>query len=209
MDLAHRRKNRNPGRQPPLRPPPLGPQTLPDRRDRPPGRGPVIGLAGPTIEVPGGCEAMLNPGGVPAADQSLWEGAGWQTAAALPATAPSRDRTAQAKGISDMGLASFLSGHRRSDVADLAIQIAVLSHQTVVELTLDRARQLTHGEARGYIRARSRETITRQAELIFRRHAELKPAEKDQILSLALDQIVYLMMRDLVHTATATRRKVA
>ncbi len=37
-----------------------------------------------------------------------------------------------------MGLASFLSGRRGADVADLAIQIAVLSHPLVAGLALDR-----------------------------------------------------------------------
>ncbi len=68
---------------------------------------------------------------------------------------------------------------------------------------------MTSGEARGYVRARSRETIARQGELLFRRHGEVKAGEREQVLSLALDQIVYLLMRDLVHAAPAARRKVA
>ena len=106
-----------------------------------------------------------------------------------------------------MGLVSFLCGRRsRTETADLAIQISVLSRETVVGLTVARARRMTLAEARGYIRARSRETVTRQAELLFRRHAERNAAERDQVVSLALDQVVHLVMRHLVHTAPAARR---
>jgi hypothetical protein len=108
-----------------------------------------------------------------------------------------------------MGLASFLSRRRRADAADLAIQIAVLSRESIAGQALDRARRMNLGEARGYLRARSRETVARQAGLLFGRHAELKPVEQDHILTLALDQVVQLMMRDLVASTPAARRKVA
>ena len=53
-----------------------------------------------------------------------------------------------------MGLVSFLCGRRsRTETADLAIQISVLSRETVVGLTVARARRMTLAEARGYIRA--------------------------------------------------------
>ena len=106
-----------------------------------------------------------------------------------------------------MGLVSFLRGRRsRTETADLAIQISVLSRETVVGLTVARARRMTLAEARGYIRARGRETITRQADLLFRRHAKLSAAEREQVVTLALDQVVHLVMRHLVHTAPAARR---
>jgi len=110
----------------------------------------------------------------------------------------------------EMGLVSFLCGRRsHTETADLAIQISVLSRETVVGLTVARARRMTLAEARGYIRARARETITRQAELLFRRHDELSAADREQVVSLALDQIVHLVMRHLVHTAPAARRLAA
>jgi hypothetical protein len=106
-----------------------------------------------------------------------------------------------------MGLVSFLCGRRsRTETTDLVIQISVLSHETVVGLTVARARRMTLAEARGYIRARARETVSRQSELLFRRHAELSATEREQVVSLALDQVVHLVMRHLVHTAPAARR---
>ena len=111
---------------------------------------------------------------------------------------------------SDMGLVSFLCGRRsHTETADLVIQISVLSRETVVGLTVARARRMTLAEARGYIRARARETITRQADLLFRRHAELRATERELVVSQALDQVVHLVMRHLVHTAPAARRMVA
>ncbi|HTU24188.1 MAG TPA: hypothetical protein VMF30_02250 [Pirellulales bacterium] len=109
-----------------------------------------------------------------------------------------------------MGLVSFLCSRRsRPEIADMVIQIAVLSRETVVGLTIARARRMTPAEARGYIRARSRETVTQQAELLFVRHADLKAREREAIVSQALDQAVHLVMRQLVHTAPAARRLVA
>ncbi|HEX4142926.1 MAG TPA: hypothetical protein VHY91_05195 [Pirellulales bacterium] len=109
-----------------------------------------------------------------------------------------------------MGLVSFLCGRRgRTETADLALQVSALSRETVVGLTVARARRMTLAEARGYIRARARETVSRQAELLFRRHAVLSGADREQVVSLALDQIVHLVMRHLVHTAPATRRLAA
>jgi len=114
----------------------------------------------------------------------------------------------QAKRIFNMGLVSFLCGRRsRIETADLVIQISVLSRESVVGLTVARARRMTLAEARGYIRARARETTTRQAEMLFRRHAELSAAEQEQVVALALDQVVQLVMRHLVHTAPAARRQ--
>ena len=109
-----------------------------------------------------------------------------------------------------MGVVSFLFGRRRrTETADLAIQISVLSRETVVGLTVARARRMAMAEARGYIRARSRETVTRQAELLFRRHADLTAVERDHVVSRALEQVVHLVMRHLVHTAPAARRLAA
>jgi hypothetical protein len=116
----------------------------------------------------------------------------------------------QAKRISNMGLVSFLCGRRnRTETADLALQVSVLSRETVVGLTVARARRMTVAEARGYIRARARETTSRQAELLFRRHAHLSVADREQVVSLALDQVVHLVMRHLVHTAPSARRAAA
>ena len=110
----------------------------------------------------------------------------------------------------NMGLVSFLCGRRsRTQTADLVVQVSVLSRDSVIGLTVARARRMTLAEARGYIRARSRETVARQAELLFRRHAELSAVERDQVVSLALDQVVYLVMRHLVHTAPSARRLAA
>ena len=55
-----------------------------------------------------------------------------------------------------MGLVSFLCGRRRrTETADLVVQVSVLSRETVVGLTVARARRMSLAEARGYIRARS------------------------------------------------------
>ena len=116
----------------------------------------------------------------------------------------------RAKRISSMGLVSFLCGRcRRTETADLVVQVSVLSRETVVGLTVARARRMTLAEARGYIRARARETVTRQAELLMRRHAELTAAQRDHVVSQAIDQVVYMVMRHLVHTAPAARRRAA
>ena len=89
----------------------------------------------------------------------------------------------------------FVWAPNRIETADLGVQISVLSRESVVGLTVARARRMTLAEARGYIRARRSGNDHSPGRVAVPAHAELSAAEREQVVSLALDQVVQLVMR--------------
>jgi hypothetical protein len=104
-----------------------------------------------------------------------------------------------------MGLPSLFSVQRNARlVSDLSSQIATRSHELTLGAALQRAMQLPLGEARGYIRARSRPIAERQSKLVFELQPPLTGELRKQSVELALELIVHGVVRDVM-TARAAR----
>ena len=59
-------------------------------------------------------------------------------------------------------------------------------------------------EARGYARARARQTIERQAKLVLRGYPETSDVLRDRITASGLDQVVSNVMRELLSLPART-----
>ncbi len=92
----------------------------------------------------------------------------------------------------------FSSGRNARLLADLSAELAVRSHDAVWTLVCDRAPTLPPAEARGYTRARARQTIERQAKVVLRGYPEASARLHEQVAVTALDHVVSMVMRKLV-----------
>jgi hypothetical protein len=104
-----------------------------------------------------------------------------------------------------MDLPTYFSVKRNARLStDLSLQIATRSHELTLGTVLQRAMQLPLGEARGYIRARSRPIASRQSILVFESQPPVTNELREQIVELALELIVHGVARDVM-TARAAR----
>ena len=96
-------------------------------------------------------------------------------------------------------LGIFSSGRNARLLADLSVEVAVRSQDTVWTLVSEQAPSLPPGEARGYTRARARQTLERHAKLVLRGYPEASQRLREQVLVSALDQVVSMVMRKLLN----------
>ncbi len=99
----------------------------------------------------------------------------------------------------------FASGRNARLVADLSAELAVRSHDGVWVLVQERARSMSPAEARGYARARARQTVERQAQLVLRGYPETSASIRERIVATGLEQLVSTVMRELLSLPARTR----
>jgi hypothetical protein len=109
-----------------------------------------------------------------------------------------------------MGLFTYVAaGTKARLLADLSSQVALRSRDTVWTLVRERVVALRSAEARGYARARARECVERQAELVFQVSPPPTSELRTQIIDAALEQVAAMVMRELASSparAAAVRR---
>ena len=89
-----------------------------------------------------------------------------------------------------------LFGKASSGVIDAMVrQVAELSVECVCQRVATRVEEMTLSEARGYVRARAAQVVSRQARLAISRQPEVDVAWTSAIVRAATEQIVPLVLR--------------
>jgi hypothetical protein len=110
-----------------------------------------------------------------------------------------------------MYILNFLVRRRnRREVVRLASEVARRSRLAVWEQVYHQIGHLSVAEARGYIRAKSAESLHHEAQAVFERHQEWDASLRAELLAQAKDKIVHLIISDMLklgrdHFATTRR----
>jgi hypothetical protein len=91
-------------------------------------------------------------------------------------------------------------------MADLSAELAVRSHDGVWAIARGRAASLPTNEARGYLRARARHIVGRQAGIVFGAHPSTRDAVREQVVVTALEHVVAMVMRELASSPIRDER---